>query len=212
MSGEVAQTSRSGPPILRAVVLVASVVLSALWLWTMRMPQESYMAIAQIVFRYVVVIGAIAAASIICRNRPGRFQVTFRQAIALFTVFGITLGVVFFARRHDPVRICFRLSRSEMDQLADSVAIAAAPGISRVDRFVGNYFVQSAERWNDAIILRIEDAPNPHFEYGFIRIPNLVEGAPIGEDYGLPECWFDHLSGDWYVFYSGYMAVKTGWS
>jgi len=131
---------------------------------------------------------------------------------ALTALFAFALGTVVTTENRQPLRLCFRASQSDLDSLADQIADRSPETPQEIERRIGYYTITTAYSVRGAVILRLDRSISTHSHYGFIRVPGQGNKELAGKDFGLPYSGFEHLFDDWYVFYSYYDSVKTGWS
>ena len=198
------------------LLLGCLLVLFAYELWLLRLPQIAFRALFY--FEYYLVVFAVGAVGVVAiwRSRPGRFQMTLRQALSLLTLGVLLLGADSMARQNGPLQFCFYASESRLDSLADDLISSSEGTKVPLNETAGVYHIMSGQVVNDIVILRLDDSENSHEFYGFIRVSNRksdlfdAEGRINGERFGLEDSAFKHLSGDWYVFYSHYWSIKIG--
>lgn len=218
--GSVSRFLLASPPwpatIITAVVLAFS-------LWNLREPQTSMIAewFFGWYFTCTLLLG-IRALQLLARRmtvdtlqaRPFAKRLRCRWPAWPFLSLAIVLASV-AAEHHWPLMWAFTASRSSLDSLAQRALAQPSKTAILAPTSTGILRIDSIEIYDGQVVV-IYTATRDGSKWGFMRIPGCDKDEfPL--DYFAPGNKFHmqrarRLSGDWFLLFDAYWAVKVGWS
>ena len=215
------------------LAVLLSVLLFAWYIWTMRLPSVSLVALASSSAFCTFAIGlvAVAAAQLLLARLISSWVRVPRKGFwshFIICAWCLILFILSYAaeRNELPLQTGFALSRPAMERIADAAIADPANTVRLSGRWAGVYRIDRVETIGKTVVLYIGESDN----HGFARIPGarsdkVWRGAEDGQANPHHHADFPQvghgpngdlsarrLKGDWFVMYSVYLLIKDGWS
>ncbi len=141
-----------------------------------------------------------------------------RSQTPAWLLLGVILSAATIAARERwPMRLAFAISQTELEELADRALTLGAGAKGLAPATAGVFEVSTVFVPEDgAVILYTYEGVKPPGQWGFARMPNrpdhIRDMNPRRNERPFDLLDARRITGDWYVLYNAYWAVKDGWS
>lgn len=201
----------------------------AMWFWLIRSPEyligESKDITIPIIVMSFGLIAVLRLLQVFLRSGSQGSTTARWRSRAFWLCLIATMGLsVTMAINELPLRLCFRLSRTSFDRVAQAALRDRANLQIYSDTWVGLYRLAGVEVIGGTVILY---ADKPGGVYGFARIPGAktdvvfnMTGLEANRFYfndfpkqiGINDPIGRRIEGDWFLVYPDYKTSKRGWN